>query len=314
MNPAIAFYSLILLVSLFPAVAAADEETALEKAVSAIFPPPEEASEFEAAYAAAVDAGVPAQILLESKFAYHNQNNDDVELIALLDDFEKVLADFDPSLGKIARTKEEFEGLHSFLLALEARAGGDESVRQHLQDAFWKNPAQAALFAEVVSEIKKEEYFRNLVFDLDMELLDENGETITLRDAMGDQKALLLDFWASWCGICIEKMPELKRMETQLAAHGIVVGAINTEASPKIAKATRVEEKMGDMVWLVEPEHEPLTKPLAYESYPYFLLLDTEGRIRFHGDPDYVDMWAGLQKFDPTIQRPVTDSEEKEES
>ena len=42
-----------------------------------------------------------------------------------------------------------------------------------------------------------------------------DGEKLALRDSRGHW--VFVDFWASWCGPCMEEMPALQKMATLLA-------------------------------------------------------------------------------------------------
>ena len=56
-------------------------------------------------------------------------------------------------------------------------------------------------------------------------LVNSNGDTIALNDLEG--KVVLMDFWATWCGPCIEAMPKLQDLHDKFADRGLVVLGVN---------------------------------------------------------------------------------------
>jgi cytochrome c biogenesis protein CcmG/thiol:disulfide interchange protein DsbE len=55
----------------------------------------------------------------------------------------------------------------------------------------------------------------------DITLVDLGGETIRLADLRG--RPVVVNFWASWCGPCIEEFPLLRDAAERHAADGLVV-------------------------------------------------------------------------------------------
>ena len=59
-----------------------------------------------------------------------------------------------------------------------------------------------------------------------------NGEAVTRDDLLAEDKALLINFWATWCKPCREEMPLLTRMQEKYKDRLVIVGVAidNAEA------------------------------------------------------------------------------------
>lgn len=70
-----------------------------------------------------------------------------------------------------------------------------------------------------------------------------DGTTSKLSDYVGKGKFCLVDFWASWCGPCMRKMPHLKEIYAQYAPLGLeVLGvAVWDEPDNSLAKIKQLE-------------------------------------------------------------------------
>ena len=66
----------------------------------------------------------------------------------------------------------------------------------------------------------------------DFALTDFNGKPMRLADYRG--KLVLLNFWASWCGPCLEEMPRLSALQRNYGVLGLrVIGvSMDDEAAP----------------------------------------------------------------------------------
>jgi thiol-disulfide isomerase/thioredoxin len=63
----------------------------------------------------------------------------------------------------------------------------------------------------------------------DFTAYDNNGKPVTLKDFQG--KVVLLNFWASWCGVCKTEKPKLAEMAADLAGDDFVVLALASDRS-----------------------------------------------------------------------------------
>ena len=123
----------------------------------------------------------------------------------------------------------------------------------------------------------------NLKVPMDLEIQTSTGEKTTLGDLAKDKKGVLLDFWASWCGPCMNLMPELQKKAKKLGSKGILVAGMNTENAGK-AESVRKKRKIG-FTWLVEPEGRPLSQMLKINSIPRMILVAPDGKVLFNGHP-----------------------------
>jgi thiol-disulfide isomerase/thioredoxin len=115
-----------------------------------------------------------------------------------------------------------------------------------------------------------------------METMD--GKTIRSGDWKG--KPVLLDFWASWCGYCIEAFPKLKQLQEQNPAIQLI--SINTDEPGAIGAARKVVASH-DMPWPKVMSGKGLNDPLWMmfqgldHSLPLYVVIDPQGIARYSG-------------------------------
>lgn len=250
-------------------------------------------ADFDAAYAAAEAAGVKASVLLESKVLNLLGSSDLQAVLNLIPEMEASADEFVVGQGGFFSTRNQVHGLIENLKALRANEAGDmEGFERHTKEGFWKSPEVSNMFgmARLVQDhhekAAQKETMKNLRIPMDLEIQSVDGSMTTLAKASQGQKAILLDFWASWCGPCIQLMPELKKKADTLPAQGVFVAGMNTDRSDQLRHAREVQEKHGmDMPWLIEPESSPFSRALAINSIPRMILLTPDGQVLYNGHP-----------------------------
>lgn len=63
----------------------------------------------------------------------------------------------------------------------------------------------------------------------------DNGSVVSLPQFKG--KVLLLNFWASWCGPCVEETPSLSQLASEFGPKGLVVLALSVDHDEKAYSA-----------------------------------------------------------------------------
>lgn len=164
-------------------------------------------------------------------------------------------------------------------LAGEVKEKDIRSMGPRIQ-AFMRPRMEAAQARERKEEKK---LMANLKVPMDLEIETSAGEKTTLGDLAKGKKGVLLDFWASWCGPCMNLMPELQKKAKKLGSKGILVAGMNTENAGK-AESVREKRKIG-FTWLVEPEGRPLSQMLKINSIPRMILVAPDGKVLFNGHP-----------------------------
>jgi len=143
---------------------------------------------------------------------------------------------------------------------------------------------------------KRQDEMSKLAFPMDTEILGSDGKKHTLASLAKGKKAVLLDFWATWCGPCVRLMPELVKKEEMLKEHGILVAGMNTEQDLEKAENFRKKKKI-EMTWLVEPDGRPFSKLLKIDSIPRMIMVSPEGKILYNGHPKSEELHVALEKF-----------------
>ncbi|MEZ5384660.1 MAG: TlpA disulfide reductase family protein [Prosthecobacter sp.] len=251
--------------------------------------------------------GLPRQQIIEAKLVWGLRHQDTSFLVKILPEVEILAAAFDPANAAALPDAEAARALTSYIKALKAGEEGNEAgFKEHILEAIWLNSKQAPVFIQAIDKFRLESKMKNMVADLKIPLTTSMGEATTLSDQLGDGKALLLDFWASWCGPCMNLMPSLKMKAEKLSAHGVVVAAMNKddENAEHIAERIRKEQN-ATLPWLVEPADRPYSKAFDIDSIPRMILISPEGKVLFNGHPEDPALWAALKKIDSAIEAPA---------
>jgi len=107
--------------------------------------------------------------------------------------------------------------------------------------------------------------------DFTLESLD--NRPVTLSALRG--QVVVLDFWATWCGPCVESLPHLQDIHDRYAGQGVVVLAINIHDDPEEV-ARFVRENDYTFTILLDPDRE-VADAYGVWGIPHTVVVDAQG-------------------------------------
>jgi thiol-disulfide isomerase/thioredoxin len=143
------------------------------------------------------------------------------------------------------------QSMRSLLADIFSKEGGSDDKFDEYIEKF-DNAAKEKLQAKLKHEMKNEPA-------PDFELLNMDGKTVKLSDYKG--KTVVLDFWATWCGPCLQSFPVMKK------------------AVEKYADNPDVEFLFVNTLERVPEKKKNAEEFLQRTKYPFHVLLDDQNEV-----------------------------------
>jgi thiol-disulfide isomerase/thioredoxin len=110
-------------------------------------------------------------------------------------------------------------------------------------------------------------------FSFKLDLLD--GRPFRLADHKG--RVVVLDFWATWCGPCLQSMPLVDGVVREFADRRVELFAVNMEEQPEQVKATLERHKLKVPVAL--DRDGVVAAKYAVTAIPQTVIIDGDGKV-----------------------------------
>lgn len=282
-----------------------DKKAALERLKQSF----KSVSEFDETARQAQKAGVPQQTIDEIRLLVSIKTRNLDAMPETLANLDRKMNTWRGSDSLAFRNKLELQGTMFLAKSLVANeANNDAEFEKSVKEAFWADPKLGEILAEEVNSRRTKQKLVSLVVPLDLPLETSSGDKTSLADLLRGEKAVLLDFWASWCGPCMALMDDLVRLAHTLSAQHVAVVGINTESSDKGGpaeakkKAEQVKKtKKVDFAWVLEPADRPYSRLLEIDTIPHAVLVAADGKILFDGHPADPELGAALTKINVNL-------------
>jgi cytochrome c biogenesis protein CcmG/thiol:disulfide interchange protein DsbE len=108
----------------------------------------------------------------------------------------------------------------------------------------------------------------------DLKLSDKNG-TFDLAEFRG--KVVLVDFWATWCGACLEEMKAMAQLPQSYSDNGLVIVSVDEDEIPRLGDGYFSSQKFN---WRnLHDTGETHRRTWGVTAFPLLVLVDRDGKV-----------------------------------
>ena len=117
----------------------------------------------------------------------------------------------------------------------------------------------------------------------------DSGAEISTHNFGG--KLLVLNFWASWCGPCVQEMPSLNEFQKMFASQGVVVLGVNVDRREDLYR-NMVKRFQVTFPTAWDPQ-ENINYRYGTYKFPESYIIDRNGKVvqKYAGLPDVNGEW-----------------------
>ena len=120
-----------------------------------------------------------------------------------------------------------------------------------------------------------------------LEFLDADDKPLLFSNYRG--KAILVNFWATWCAPCVKEMPSLDRLQAAMGKDKFIVIPLSLDGPSRPKVAPFYEEKNLSNLGIYFDKGRRIMQSLDVSILPTSILVDRSGREigRLEGEADW---------------------------
>jgi thiol-disulfide isomerase/thioredoxin len=122
-----------------------------------------------------------------------------------------------------------------------------------------------------------------------------DGRAVSLDSLAG--KVVLIDFWATWCGPCLESLPKIREIAQKFASEPLVVMSISLDDDEAKWKAFVAKN---NMTWLQYRDGGfggPISRLFGVQAIPHTFTIDADGVLQEEHVGSGADFQGKLKKL-----------------
>jgi peroxiredoxin len=146
----------------------------------------------------------------------------------------------------------------------------------------------------------------------DFSIKDENGHEVKLSDYRG--KLVFLNFWATWCGPCVDEMPEMETLNKTMKDRNFQMLPVSIDIEWSTVKQFYQEHNLTIPSFL-DPGQQVARGLYKTTGWPETFLIDANGSVLKHvvGPAHWADprVMANIMSMLPQKQTSLLEEETK---
>ena len=111
----------------------------------------------------------------------------------------------------------------------------------------------------------------------DFTLPDVGGKPVKFSEITKDKKAVLINFWATWCPACRKEIPELAALQKRLGDKGFAI--VGVDVGEPAARVTAYLRKQPVNYPVLVDAQSQTAKSYGVVGLPESVLIDARGKI-----------------------------------